>query len=291
MRNKWIAYSFLAPFMALFLVFYLAPVLYSAYLSLFIKKHVSPFSPPKEVFGGLANYARAFTDSAFLQSLLNIAEFAVVQIPIMLLLALVLALLLDQRRGPPARFFRAAFYLPYTIPSVIAGLLWGFLYSRNLSPFNRLLELLGFHPVEFLAPNLVLWSIGVIVTWTWTGYNMIVMYAALQNVPGELYEAARIDGASGWQLTRYIKLPLLRPTLVLTLIFSIIGTSQIFSEPYVLRSISYVPDNITPNLYLYITAAQYADYAYAGALAIILALITFILSGAFLRNVAFRGEA
>ena len=111
----------------------------------------------------------------------------------MLILATALALVLDAVKGSTSRFFRTAFYLPYTVPSVIAGLLWGYLYSKNLSPFNQITGA----KTDFLSSQIVLFSIGNIVTWTWTGYNMITLYAALQNVPTDIYEAARIDGASG----------------------------------------------------------------------------------------------
>ncbi|TSA87456.1 sugar ABC transporter permease [Deinococcus detaillensis] len=285
MRNRATPWFFLAPFLIAFTAFFLAPVGYAFYLSLFIKKR-SGFGPAKDVFGGLANYARAFTDSDFLHSLLNILLFLVIQVPLMLVVATALALILDGvKNGFAQRFFRTAFYLPYTVPSVIAGLLWGYLYSKNLSPLNYITGA----KTDFLASGILLWSIGNIVTWTWTGYNMITLYAALQNVPTDLYEAARIDGASGWDVTRYIKIPLLRPALTLTAIFSVIGTMQIFSEPFVLRPLGYVPDNITPNTYLYLAVARDGNFGYGATLAIVLALFTFILSGFFLKNV--RGES
>ncbi len=276
---------FLAPFLAAFVAFFIAPVGYAVYLSLFIKKRVG-VGPAREVFGGLSNYVRAFQDSDFLQSLAHILLFGVVQIPLMLLLATAMALILDAAKGSASKFFRTAFYLPYTVPSVIAGLLWGYLYSKNLSPFNQISGL----KTDFLSSQLILFSIGNIVTWTWTGYNMITLYAALQNVPTDIYEAARIDGASNWQLARYVKLPLLRPTLTLTTIFSIIGTMQIFSEPFVLRPLGYVPDNITPNTYLYLTVARDSNFGYGAALAVLLAVFTLLLSGFFLRFAAEEGN-
>jgi multiple sugar transport system permease protein len=281
LANRFTPWFFLAPFLTVFAAFFVAPVGYALYLSLFIKKR-GGFGPARQAFGGLTNYVRAFQDSDFLQSLLNILLFMVIQVPLMLLLATALALVLDGvKNGFALRFFRTAFYLPYTLPSVIAGLLWGYLYSKNLSPFNQITGL----KTDFLASGILLFSIGNIVTWTWTGYNMITLYAALQNVPGELYEAARIDGASNWDVTRYIKLPLLRPALTLSAIFSVIGTMQIFSEPFVLRPLGYVPDNITPNTYLYLVVARDGNFSYGAALAVLLALFTFILSGFFLRNV------
>ena len=283
MRYRKTALLFLAPFLTVFVAFYLAPVLYAIYLSLFIKKRVG-IGPPKEVFGGLTNYFRAVQDTDFLIGLKNMFAFGIVQIPVMLGLAIVLALLLHVSRGLILRFCRTVFVMPYTIPAAIAALIWGYLYSRNLSPFNQMLSLMGQGPIDFISPEIVLFSIGNIVTWSWTGYNMITLFAALQNIPTDLYEAARVDGATELSLVRYIKIPLLIPTLLLLFIFSVIGTSQLFTEAYVLRPLGYVADNITPNLYLYLTAARDANYGYAGALAALLAIVVFTISGFFLRR-------
>jgi multiple sugar transport system permease protein len=287
MRYRKTALLFLAPFLVVFVLFYLAPVLYAIYLSLFIKKRVG-IGPPKEVFGGLTNYFRAVQDTDFLIGLKNMFAFGIVQIPVMLGLAILLALLLHVSRGLVLRFCRTVFVMPYTIPAAIAALIWGYLYSRNLSPFNQMLSLVGRGPIDFISPEIVLFSIGNIVTWSWTGYNMITLFAALQNIPTDLYEAARVDGATELSLVRYIKIPLLIPTLLLLFIFSVIGTSQLFTEAYVLRPLGYVADNITPNMYLYLTAARDANYGYAGALAALLAIVVFPISGFFLRRFTSR---
>ena len=287
MRYRKTALLFLAPFLTVFVAFYLAPVLYAVYLSLFIKKRVG-IGPPKEVFGGLTNYFRAVQDTDFLIGLKNMFVFGIVQIPVMLGLAILLALLLHVSRGLILRVCRTVFVMPYTIPAAIAALIWGYLYSRNLSPFNQMLGLVGKGPIDFISPEIVLISIGNIVTWSWTGYNMITLFAALQNIPTDLYEAARVDGATELSLVRYIKLPLLIPTLLLLFIFSVIGTSQLFTEAYVLRPLGYVADNITPNMYLYLTAARDANYGYAGALAALLAIVVFLISGFFLRRFTSR---
>ena len=283
-NNRLTPYLFLAPFLLAFSLFFILPVLYSVYLS-FLTRVRNGFAPPTEVFGGFANYIRVFTDSDFLASFVNILVFGAIQVPLMLMFATAFALIIDETQGWLSKVFRTAIYIPYTIPGVIAGLLWGFLYSRNLSPLNYLLNNNGGTPVNFLDSSLLLFSIGNIVTWTWTGYNAVTLYANLQNVSRELYEAAAIDGATGWNVVRYIKLPLLRPALMLTLIFSVIGTAQIFSEPFVLRGIGFVPVNITPNTYIYQIASQDANYSYAAALAVVLALVTFAFSAFFLRYV------
>ena len=287
MRYRKTALLFLAPFLIAFVAFYLAPVVYAIYLSVFIKKRVG-LGPAKEIFGGLANYARAVQDADFLNGLKNMFLFGIVQIPVMLGLAILVALLLDQSRGIFVRICRTVYFMPYGIPTAIGALIWGYMYAPNLSPFNQILSALHQSTIDFLSPDLVLFSIGNIVTWTWTGYNMITLFAALHNIPKELFEAARVDGATRWDIVRYIKIPLVVPTIRLLFIFSVIGTSQLFTEALVLRPLGYVADNITPNLYLYLTAARDANYSYAGALAILLAVLIFAISGAFLRRVGSR---
>ena len=244
--------------------------------------------PAREVFGGLANYIRAVQDFDFLNGLKNMFIFGVVQVPIMLGLAIALALLFDRSKGPFGKLCRTVFFMPYAIPTAIGALIWGYMYSPNLSPFNQILTGLHQGTIDFLSPSLVLFSIMNIVTWTYTGYNMVTLFAALQGIPKDLYEAANVDGASGWDVVRFIKLPLLLPTLQILLIFSVIGTSQIFTEAFVLRPLGYVADNITPNLYLYLTAARDANYSYAAALAILLALLIFVISGPFLKRITSR---
>ena len=282
-QHRRAALVFLAPFVTVFLAFYVAPVCYAIYLSLFVRKRVG-LGPARDVFGGMANYARAIQDGDFLTGLKNMFVLGLGQVPVMLGLAIVLALILDQSRGFFTKFCRTVFFMPYGIPTAIGALVWGYFYSPNLSPFNQILVALHRGSIDFLAPAIVLVSIANIVTWTWTGYNMITLFAALQNIPGDLYEAARVDGANKWDIVRFIKVPLLMPTLKVLLIFSVIGTSQLFTEAFVLRPLGYVPDNITPNLYLYLTAARDANYSYAGAMAVLLALLIFVISWPLLRR-------
>lgn len=282
-QHRRAAFVFLAPFLTVFLIFYVAPVCYAIYLSLFVRKRAG-LGPAKDVFGGLANYTRAIQDTDFLTGLKNMFVLGLGQVPVMLGLAIILALILDESRGVFSKFCRTVFFMPYGIPTAIGALIWGYFYSPNLSPFNQILLALQQGRIDFLSPGMVLISIANIVTWTWTGYNMITLFAALQNIPGDLYEAARVDGASRWDVVRYIKVPLLMPTLKVLLIFSVIGTSQLFTEAFVLRPLGYLPDNITPNLYLYLTAARDANYSYAGAMAVLLALLIFIISGPLLRR-------
>jgi multiple sugar transport system permease protein len=292
-RVGWAPAGFLAPFGVLFVLFFLLPIGYAIYESLY-KVRVSGLglgpNSTTTVFAGLSNYAQVFSDPTFRQGVGRVLLFGVVQIPVMLVFATILALLLDSVAVRFRRFFRLAFFLPYGVPGVIAAILWSFLYLPGLSPIVSALHGAGFGTVNFLGTNSVLWSIANIVTWEYTGYNMLIIYAGLQAIPAELYEAGRIDGASEWKMALRIKLPMVASSLVLTAVFSIIGTLQLFSEPEVLRAIA---DNIsssyTPNLLSYTQAFVANNPNYAAAIAVVLAVGTFILSFGFLRLVQRRG--
>ena len=222
MRYRKTALLFLAPFLTVFVAFYLAPVVYAIYLSLFIKKRIG-LGPAKEILGGLTNYARAVQDADFLNGLKNMLLFGIVQIPVMLGLAILLPCCSTNLAASSSEF-AAPFTSAVRHSHGNWCTNWGYMYAPNLSPFNQILRALHQATIDFLSPNLVLFSIGNIVTWTWTGYNMITLFAALQNIPKDLFEAARVDGATPWKVVRYIKIPLVVPTIRLLFIFSVIGT-------------------------------------------------------------------
>lgn len=282
-RRTFTPYLFMLPFGIFFFFFFIVPIGYTLVESLYVQHRSGlGLAPPTVAFGGWTNYAHVFTDSVFYQGVIRMVEYGAVNIPVTLILALILALLLDERRVPFKRFFRIAFFLPYAIPSVIAALLWGFLYLPQLSPIVAVLKHFG-SSFDFLGTGSVLWSISNIVTWAWAGYNMVIIMAALQAVPSELYEAARIDGATRFGIVRYIKIPLIAPALILTGIFSIIGTLQLFNEPEVLSGISNnITSSYTPNIYIFNVAFHNGDFYYAAALATVLALFTFVFSFGFL---------
>lgn len=286
------ARAFLVPFLLLFVLTFLLPIGYAIYESLQKVQATGllGLGGTHTTFGGMTNYSRAVHDPEFLASIRRVLLFAAVQVPVMIVLAVALALLLDTVSARAPRLFRATYFLPYGVPGVIASILWGFLYTPGTSPILAGLGHLGVH-VDLLGGNTVLWSIANIVTWEFAGYNMLVITAQLQAIPGDLYEAARIDGASSWQIVRHVKLPLLRPAIVLTTVFTIIGTLQLFAEPLILKPISNsISYTYTPNLAAYNSAFNNDDYHLAAAQAVILAVAAFILSFGFLRIVGRRGR-
>ncbi|WP_435281744.1 carbohydrate ABC transporter permease [Streptomyces koelreuteriae] len=278
------AWGFLLPFIALFLFTFVLPLGYAVYQSLLTPVRSGPLGlgPATLGFAGLDNYALALQQSAFLESFARVLLFGLVQIPVMLLLSTALALALDTLSHRWAGILRAAYFLPYGVPGVIASILWGFLYVPGVSPIVDLLGKVGLAP-DFLGYDNVLWSIANIVIWEFAGYNMLVIVAQLKAIPQELYEAARIDGASTWQTAVRIKLPLARPALVLTGVFSIIGTLQLFAEPLVIKPLtSTVTNSYTPNLSAYNEAFANNNIYLAAAESVILALVASVLSFGFL---------
>ncbi|WP_397427932.1 carbohydrate ABC transporter permease [Pseudolysinimonas sp.] len=264
---------FLLPFGVLFALFYVVPILYAVYQSLLTVEREGTFGPAVQVFGGLTQYIAVFQHEPFWTSVVRVLMFGAVQVPIMLGVALALALLLDSPLVRGAKFFRLAFFAPYAVPAVIAAIMWGFLYSPNLSPFTAITG-----TVDFLSADSVLWSIANVVTWVYVGYNMLIIYSALLSIPQELYEAARLDGANQLRIAWSIKIPLVAPALILTGIFSIIGTFQLLAEPQVFASFSSaVTSTFTPNLTIYSTASV-PNMSLAAAMSVVLALATFALS-------------
>lgn len=280
---------FVLPFAVPFVLFYLVPIGYAVVQSLTkTERSGGIFGQSRTVFAGLEQYSAVFADPAFRAGVGRMLLFGLVQVPIMLALALALALVLDSTVARLKRFFRLAFFLPYAIPGVIAALMWAFLYSPELSPVVDTLDRIGTAP-DFLGAGAILWSIANVVTWTYTGYNMLILFAALQAVPQELFDAAKVDGAGGIRTAWSIKVPLVRPALVLTAVFSIIGTLQLFTEPIVLQRISTnVTSGYTPNL-LAFSVASGQNYPLAAAMSVVLAVATFVLSYGFFRF-SQRGE-
>jgi multiple sugar transport system permease protein len=267
--------AFTLPFVGLFLAVFVAPLLYALYLSLFREQLLGG-----STFVGLDNFAEGLQDEAFLSGIGRVGLFMLVQVPSMLGLALVLALVIDSGRARFAGFFRLAIFVPYAVPTVIAALMWGFLYGRDFGPLSDVAGALGLGAPNFLGEGTILWSIANVSTWAFTGLNMIVFLTALRAVPEELYEAAAVDGAGALRTALYVKLPLLRPAALVCTIFSVIGALQLFGEPQIFSAIApqVIGKSYTPNLYVYNLAFADQRLNYAAALSFLLGAVVFVAS-------------
>ncbi|MFL6122178.1 carbohydrate ABC transporter permease [Actinophytocola sp.] len=272
-RRGWV---FVAPFLVVFALTFLAPIGYAVKLSLFREQAFFGGT----TFVGVDNYLRLFGDGRFWSGFLRVLVFLAVQVPIMLVLALVAALAIDSARLHAAGFFRIVIFLPYAVPAVVATLMWGYMYGTNFGLAADLNDLFATHAIRPLSLNWALASIGNIVTWEFVGYNMIIFYSALRVVSHELYEAAAIDGAGPFRTILGIKLPALRGAVVLATIFSIIGSFQLFNEPNILRGLipNVLTTDYTPNMYAFYLSFGGQEYDYAATVAIVMGVITAVIA-------------
>lgn len=268
--NKAIApYLFLAPFLLLFIAFLIVPLIYALDISLYKKAMVGGVK-----FVGVANYTKAFADPKFWEGVLVLFKFAFLQIPIMIGTALFFALILDSGVVWAKSLFRISFFIPYAVPAVIATLIWSYLYGPAYGPIGQTARFLGFEAPDFVSAQWILPSIANIAQWEYMGYNMIIYFAALQAIPMDLEEASVVDGASAFAYATRIKLPMIVPTIIVTVVFSIIGSLQLFTEPFLIQNMarSVINSNFTPNYYAYTLTfiGQQPNYA---------AAISFLLGG------------
>jgi len=287
LREIGLPYLFLSPFLLLFAAFFLLPLAYALWLSLFADRLIGG-----TVFAGAQNYLQVLQDGNFWEGVRRTALFGIVQAPISIGLALLFALVLDSGAVRLRTLFRLGYYLPAAIPSVVAALMWGYLYGPTFGPFAQIASAAHLPQPGFLTDAGILPSIGNIVIWLSTGSAMVVMYAALQSVPPEIYDAATMDGATGWRTAWYIKIPLIRPALIMMGIFAIIGTLQLFAEPSILAPLApgTINDHFTPNLYAYTLAFTNQQYNYAAAMSFTLGVIIFACSSVFMFVVTRRSR-
>ncbi|RZS68230.1 carbohydrate ABC transporter membrane protein 1 (CUT1 family) [Agromyces ramosus] len=274
-RSEWKGLAFVAPFLVVFLLVFIAPVAYSVHLSLFREQLVGG-----NAFVGLANFVELFGDAQFWEGFARVVLFLLIQVPIMLGLALVAALAIDSARLHASGFFRIVIFLPYAVPAVVAVLMWGFIYGDDFGLAANVNDWLGSEVITPFARNWILVSIGNIVTWEFVGYNMLIFYSALRTIPTDLYEAAELDGAGPMRVVTGIKLPALRGAIVIATIFSIIGSFQLFNEPNILRTLApnIITTFFTPNMYAYNLSFSGQQYNYSATVAIVMGVITAVIA-------------
>jgi multiple sugar transport system permease protein len=279
-------YLFVAPAVLLFLAFLAIPIGYAIYLSLRGLRLTGGgiFGTRQEVFVGLDNYARTLTDPEFLAGFGRLALYGLISVPLTLGLALLFALLLDYAGARGRRFARTAIFLPYAIPGVTASLLWGFMYLPSTSPFSYLTEELGLGTIPFLGAGGIFPSLANVAIWGGVGFNMIIIFTSLRGIPAELSDAARIDGASEWRIAWHVKIPLVAPALVLTGLFALIGTLQVYGEPTTLKPMTTEISGVwVPLMHIYTSAFARDDLPLASAASVILAAGTLVVSVVLLK--------
>ncbi|MDN5342632.1 MULTISPECIES: carbohydrate ABC transporter permease [Oceanotoga] len=275
-KKRWSIFLFLSPWIISFLVFELYPLIFSVYISF---TEYSGLNPQK-IFVGFSNYIKAFSDEVFLIALRNTFIFVILTIPFTIGIALILAILLNNKNLPGRNFFKAGFFLPSVISMVVISMMWLYLYSAD-GLFIKLGTMMGFDlPARsFLAsPDSALMSIMFMDVWAAFGYYVIFIFAGLQNIPEALYEAARIDGASSWKIATKVTLPMIKPTLFFVISINTIRSFQIFSEIYTMTGGG--PRNSTQTIvhYLYEVSFKKFQLGYGSAISYILFIIIMIFT-------------
>jgi lactose/L-arabinose transport system permease protein len=273
-KARW-AYIFISPFYLLYLVFGIYPLLFSLYLSLTEWKGLGPIK-----FVGLANFALLLRDKLFWHSMMNGVILFFMYVPIMTFLALVLAVILNSQRVRGFRFFRSLLFIPYIMNIVAAGFTFRLLLNEKYGLVNTMLGMLNIPPVPWLES---VWggrvSLCLLVIWAWLGYNMVIMLAGLQTIPGELTEAALIDGASPTQAFFHVTIPLMRPVILFSVVLSTMGSFNLFSEIYNLTNGGGpVNATITPVILIFRQAFENFRLGYASSMAYLYFIILFVLT-------------
>jgi len=272
MRTKtYVPLLFLTPAIALFAVFTVFPIVYSFLLS--FQTSVGG----EMVFAGLDNYRRLFGDQIFRTALFNTFVILVIQVPIMLFLALVLASLLHAAKRARA-LFRVSFFMPAVTSLVAYSIIFSIMLMGD-GVVNQFLQAVGLKSVPWLShPWWAKAALILAMTWRWTGYNMIIYLAAMQNIPESLYEAASMDGAGKIRQFFTVTIPQLKPVILFTTILSTIGTLQLLDEPYTLTKGGPSDATLTIGMYLYQTGFRYFDFGYASTLAYVIVVLIAALS-------------
>lgn len=269
-RGLW----FITPFMVAFGLFTVVPLLYAIYESLFTTRIIGG-----TVFSGFSNYSTVLTSGPFWGGFARVVIFGAIQIPVMLVIAFFFATVFDLGVAKFGRVFRTIFFIPFAVPVVVAALMWGFLLEPTYGPITHLANSLGFTGTNFLSSGLLLPAIILIAIWEWTGYNSIILYTALKSVPRDVVEAAILDDTPLWKIVVKIKLPMVRPAIVMLIFLNSIGALQLFVEPEIL---SYQGGSITntwtPVVDVYNTSIANAQYNLGAAMAVVLGLVIIVIS-------------
>jgi multiple sugar transport system permease protein len=281
-RGTW----FVAPFLLVFGLFSILPICYAIYESLFTSRIIGG-----TVFTGLSNYTQVLTSGPFWSGAIRVVIFGAIQIPVMLAIAFFFACVFDLGIVKLGRMFRTIFFIPFAVPIVVAAVMWGFLLEPTYGPVTHLANALGFAGTNFLSAGLILPAIIVIAIWEWTGYNCIILYTALRSVPRDVVEAAILDDTPLWRIILRIKLPMVRPAIVMLIFLNSIGALQLFIEPQILSYQGGVITNTwTPVVDIYNTSIANAQYNLGAAMAVVLALVIIAISAGSTAVRGRRGE-
>lgn len=275
MMEKRAGWAFVTPGLALIGVFFVIPVIGAFLLSFTDFDIYSIGDPASTRFIGLGNYHTLFTTPIFWTALKNTAYYVIVGGPLSVVISLAAALAVNAKAVRWKPFFRSAFFAPWVTTLVAVALVWRYVYHPQYGILNALLGTVGIGPIDWLGnPHWAMPAIILMSVWKNFGYNMLIFLAGLQTIPGELYEAADLDGAGAWGRFRHVTLPMLGPTMVFVGVVTMIAAFQIFSEPYVMTQGGPLNSTLTLVLYMYEQGFRWWRLGFAAAVAVVLFLLT-----------------
>ncbi|MBC9087767.1 sugar ABC transporter permease [Bacillus licheniformis] len=269
-RDNVLAYTFLGPALLILSVFLVIPSIMAVYYA-FTDYYL--LTPDLRKFVGFDNFIKLFKDPIFLKSLSNTLKFVVLVIPLQIGAALGLALLLNKKRKANT-FFKVAYFSPVVMSLVVISVLWLYLLNPNEGMINNVLTHVGLPPQPFLtSPNQAIFTIVFVSVWQGAGFQMLIFLAGLQNIPGDVYEAAQLDGMNKWQRFIYITLPLLKPTSVFIFITTLISAFKLLVQPMVMTQGGPVNSTMTVVYYIYQTGFTDRMVGYASSIALLFGTI------------------
>ena len=284
MRVGHAAWAFAAPALLIITVFFFVPVLAALIVSLTDFDLYALADIRNLRFVGLGNYRHLLHAPDFWRAVANTGYFVAVGVPLSLAASLASALLVNSRLAYLAAFFRTAFFAPVVTTLVAVAVVWRYLLHTRYGLLNYALAHIGIHPIDWLGdPHWALPAIILLAVWKNFGYNMVIFLAALQSIPADLYEAARLDGASLWQEFRRITLPMLRPTLLLVSILTVAGYFQLFAEPYVMTQGGPLQSTVSVLYFMYEEGFKWWNLGSASAVAFLLFLMILAVTALQLR--------
>lgn len=262
-------YLFVLPYLVFFILFRLGPSLAGLGVSM---TNWQAVGTPQWV--GLRNFEAMLRDPRFADALRNTLTFTGLTVPILLVLGLALALLLNQQRRGRA-LGRVAIFTPYVVMSTVVGVVWTWILDKDFGLMNAYT---GVQTPWLVSESYAMFGVVITTVWWTVGYNVVLFLAGLQDIPEELYEAARIDGASTFGLLRYVTLPLLAPTTFVVIMLTLINSFQIFDQVYVMTSGGPGTATLTLVQYIYTTSFQFQRFGYGAAIAVVLFLILVVVA-------------
>jgi multiple sugar transport system permease protein len=283
-RSSGAAWWFAAPALLVIGVFFFLPVLAALAMSLTDFDIYALANPRNLRLVGVQNYTRLLATPLFWQALGNTLYFVAVGVPVSIGVSFGAALLLNSRLARFPAFYRTALFAPVVTTLVAVAVIWRYLFNTRYGLLNYALGGIGVHPIDWLGdPHWAMPAIIVFAVWKNFGYNMIILLAGLQGIPEELYEAARIDGASTWRQVRYITLPVLTPILLMVSILTIAGYFQLFAEPYVMTQGGPLQSTVSVLYFMYEEGFKWWNLGSASAVAFVLFVLIFGITALQLR--------